>query len=182
MKISTVKPFRILSTYFKWVSYIIIFIIVCISFSSNFNIFFFHLKPSVGNYWDIAHPDNLFTSKYIRYDDSLFYLYLLIYLLFAAAYRCIAWHSSSNAFFSLITYQYQLIILILPLFFWNMLAMLILVLIKNELNQAHIVQYICLESFQIHLQVIIYHFERTSPNVHLHFLFQNFFILFFSSL
>ena len=39
--------------------------------------------------------------------------------------------------------------------FLNKLAMLIQVLIKNELDQGHISQYIYFESFQIHLQVIV---------------------------
>ena len=31
-----------------------------------------HLKLPKGNFWDIAHPYKLFTSNYLRYDDSLF--------------------------------------------------------------------------------------------------------------
>ena len=48
--------------------------------------------------------------------------------------------------------------------------MLIQVLIKNEQDQVHILQYIYLESFQIHLRVIMYHSERTSHETHLDFL------------
>ena len=49
---------------------------------------------------------------------------------------------------------------------------------KNEQDQVYIFQYIYFESFQIHLQVIMYHFERTSHDTHLDFLFQTFFTRF----
>ena len=47
--------------------------------------------------------------------------------------------------------------------------MLILVLIKSELYQAHIFQRICSENFQIHLQVIAHHFELTNHDNHVVF-------------
>ena len=50
--------------------------------------------------------------------------------------------------------------------------MLILVLVKSELDQAHTFQYTSCENFQIHLQVIVYHFEPTNHDTNLDFLFQ----------
>ena len=42
---------------------------------------------------------------------------------------------------------------------------------KNELNQAHIFQYIYYENFQIHLQEIMCYFEWIDHNKSLDFLF-----------
>ena len=47
--------------------------------------------------------------------------------------------------------------------------MLILVLIKSELDEAHTFQYACCENFQIHLQVIMCHFEQTNHDTRLDF-------------
>ena len=47
--------------------------------------------------------------------------------------------------------------------------MLILILVKSELNQAHRFQYTCWENFQVHLQLITYHYERTNHDTHLDF-------------
>ena len=57
--------------------------------------------------------------------------------------------------------------------FPNMLAMLIMVLLKSEQNQVHVFQYICLKSFQIQQPIIMYHFESTSHNNHLNFIVQS---------
>ena len=59
--------------------------------------------------------------------------------------------------------------------FPNMLAMLIMVLLKSEQNQVHVFQYICLKSFQIQQPIIMYHFESTSHKNHLNFLVQSLF-------
>ena len=59
-----------------------------------------------------------------------------------------------------------------------MIAMIMHVLIKNEQDQVHIFEYIYFESFQTHLQAIMYHFERTSHDIPLDFLFQIFSICF----
>ena len=45
--------------------------------------------------------------------------------------------------------------------------MLILVLIKSELDQVHIFLYTCCGNFQIHLQVIMYRSERINHDTHL---------------
>ena len=76
-------------------------------------VFFTHLKPSRGNFWNIAHRYKLFASKYISYDDSLELssaeLHLIslsqfvIYLLSALAYLCITWHIPRRMFFSTIS-------------------------------------------------------------------------------
>ena len=49
--------------------------------------------------------------------------------------------------------------------------MLILAQKENELGQVHI-QFLSLESFQIHRLAILYHFEHTNGNIHLSFLFK----------
>ena len=46
-------------------------------------------------------------------------------------------------------------------------------------DQAHIFQYILFESFQIHLRVIRYHFERINHDFHQDFFFNFFSIHFF---
>ena len=56
--------------------------------------------------------------------------------------------------------------------------MLIQMQIKNELDQVHIFQYIYFESFQIHLQAIMYHFEHINHDNNQDFLFQSFSMLF----
>ena len=55
--------------------------------------------------------------------------------------------------------------------------MIILVLKKSELDQAHTFQYSYCENFQIHLQVIAYSSKRANNDTHLNFLFQRFSIL-----
>ena len=55
--------------------------------------------------------------------------------------------------------------------------MLILMLVKIELDQAHIFQYIFFENFQTDLQVIPFNFERTNHDIHLDFFFQSLSIL-----
>ena len=45
--------------------------------SSNFDVSFFHLHLSFGNFWDIAHPYRLFTSQYKKYDGFLSLLWFL---------------------------------------------------------------------------------------------------------
>ena len=57
--------------------------------------------------------------------------------------------------------------------------MLIMVQLINKLDQVHIFQCIYFGRFQIHLQVIMYHFERTNYGIHLDFFFSNFFPTFF---
>ena len=82
---------------------------------------------------------------------------MVFYVFFACC--CISMYCiiySSNTFF----YQYQLMILILLLSFLRMLAMLILVLIKRGLCQAHIFECTCCKNFQIHLQMSMCYFER----------------------
>ena len=36
------------------------------------NCCFMHLKPSIGNFCEFVHPYRLFTSQYMRYEESLF--------------------------------------------------------------------------------------------------------------
>ena len=56
--------------------------------------------------------------------------------------------------------------------------MLIELLIKNELDQAHIFQYFYFESFQKNLQVTMYRFEYIYHDNNQDFLFQRFYIPF----
>ena len=55
-----------------------------------------------------------------------------------------------------------------------MFAMLNLVLIENEPDQVHIFQYIYFKSVQIHLQELMYHFERRNHDNNHDFKFQIF--------
>ena len=48
--------------------------------------------------------------------------------------------------------------------------MLIQVQTKNERDQVHLFQYIYLQSFQIHLQAIVYHSEHIDHDIRLAFL------------
>ena len=57
-------------------------------FIKLWRIFLNPILPTV-YFWGIAHPYSLFA---FQYDDSLSLLWLLIYLLFIAAYLWIAWH------------------------------------------------------------------------------------------
>ena len=50
--------------------------------------------------------------------------------------------------------------------FLSMFTMPILVLIKSELDQAHIFQYTCWKDFEIHLHIIMQHFERKNHDNH----------------
>ena len=52
--------------------------------------------------------------------------------------------------------------------------MLILVLIKSELDQDHILPCTCFENFQVHLQEIMCRFQRTNHDTYLDF-FKKFF-------
>ena len=101
--------FRILNMNFEKMPFINIFII---SFLKSFFFFFLlswekssiHSKLFTGSFCDIAHPYKLFTSQYLallnrvnylhpnKYDDSIFLLWYLIYLLLAFAYQWIEWH------------------------------------------------------------------------------------------
>ena len=49
---------------------------------------------------------------------------------------------------------------------------------KNDQHKVHIFQYIYFETFQIHLQVIVYRFEHINHKIHLNVLFQGISILF----
>ena len=99
-----------------------------------------------------------------------------MYLLFVAACRCIAWCIPPFSVFSTIKHISTLV---------NnsnstcVFLMLILMLIKNELDQAHILQYIYFKRLQTHLQVIVYHFEHADHDINHRFLFQSFSTLFF---
>ena len=137
-------------------SYITVFIIVFYKIFIKFRSIFFHSKSFTGNFWDITYSYRLSTSKYIKYIfcilsciyclllhiDVLHEIFLLLFL-----------------FLRLITYQYQLIILIVFLNILNMLAMLILVQIKSELDQV-LISIHFFGDFQIYLQVITYRFEQ----------------------
>ena len=137
MKIN--KIFRIFNVYFKNTPFIIIFIIYFMKSSLNSDNFFIHLKPFTGNFCGIAHSYKLFACKYIRYDDSMFLSQFYIYLLFALAYLCIAWHIPPLVPFSTIN---NISISVnnsnlIPIFL-NKHAMLTLKLTKNEQDQVHI--------------------------------------------
>ena len=80
-------------------------------------------------------------------------------------------------FLSLRTYQYHLVVLILLLSFLGSLAMLILVLLKSELDQGHIFHYTSCKDFQVHLQVMCC-FEHTSYDNNQDFSFHSFSTLF----
>ena len=71
-----------------------------------------HLKPLTGNFLHIAHPYKLLASRYIRYDEGIFLLYLLqcIYVLID---KYLLW----SLILSLRTYDSQLMILDLLVFF-----------------------------------------------------------------
>ena len=78
------KICRIINIYFKNISFITTFIIISLS---NLDNFFIHLKSLTSIFWDIPHPYKLFASKYIRYDDSIFYHnFSYIYYLFLHNY------------------------------------------------------------------------------------------------
>ena len=160
-----VKPFRMFKIYFKYVSYMAIFTITCYKFFIKFKSFFFHSKPSEGKIWDIFHPYRLFASQYMII-MCLIVVFQILIACYCISMHCMTYSSSNIPFIPLITYQYQLMILIILLSFLSMLAMLILVLIKYELNEAHI--------FQIHLQAIVCHFERTNRDTHLDFSLKSF--------
>ena len=98
--------------------------------------------------------------------SSMYYITFLIYYIFLSIINNIS-ISVNNSYSTSV--------------FLNMFAMLILVPIKIKLNQVHVFQYIYFESFQIHLQVIIHHFECTNHDIHLDCLFQSF-IYFFACL
>ena len=53
------------------------------------------------------------------------------------------------------------------LFFFEQACHANLVQTRNERDQVHIFQYTCFESFQIHLQAIMYRFEHTSHDNHI---------------
>ena len=81
-----VQFFWILNINFKKTSYITIFM----KSSSNWDVPSIYLKLVKGNFWKIAHPYELFTFQYIRYDNSLFLSQSFLYLLLAFWYWCIA--------------------------------------------------------------------------------------------
>ena len=56
-----------------------------------------HLKSFTGNFCDIDQPYKLFTSHYLRYDNSLFVSYSVIYLLLALSINKVT-YSPSNSF------------------------------------------------------------------------------------
>ena len=130
-----------------------------------------HLKLPKGNFWDIAHPYKLFTSKYLRYDYFLFMSWSFMYLLLAFGYRWIAWHIPP----------------LIPFFTINNISIsvirsnftLILVQYENEQGQVHIFKDTYLGSCQIHQLTIMYHFEQTNHDINLNFLFLKFYRLFF---
>ena len=93
---------KIFNIYFKNITFPTIFIIVFYEFFIKFFNVFFHLEPSTGNISNIAHTYRLLRSKYCKYDDSLLLPYFSMYLLFASAYLCIAWHIPPLIAFSII--------------------------------------------------------------------------------
>ena len=97
--------------------------------------------PKIYCFSDIARSYKLFTSQYIKYDDSLSLLYSFINSLHNDELRDIL--HLSLFFLPFIAYQYPIIILVLPHFFLNMLVMLIPMLITSEQDQVDISQCIC---------------------------------------
>ena len=90
-----------------------------------------------------------------------------MYLLLAFAYRCIASHIPPLIpFLPLITYQYQLLILILFLSFLR----IIVILIGAEKMLAGSGSYISMHLLRkLSIQVIMYDFERTNQDTQLDF-------------
>ena len=56
----------------------------------------YHINPFTGNFWD-----KLFASKYVRYDDSIFFIIILhAFIICFGISMCRLTHSSSNTFFN----------------------------------------------------------------------------------
>ena len=142
--------------------------------SLNWDRSFTHSKQFTGSFWDIAHPYKLLAPKYARYDDAVFlYIFYIffIYLLFALAYLCTAWHIPPLLPFSTMNN----ISLLVNNFnstsvFFKQACHVDPGVDKNEQGRVHIFQYICLNSFQIHQEAIMYHFEHTNHDNHHGFL------------
>ena len=146
IRISSTLRMYLLSLFLLW---------FFIKFLSNVEVFFYLFK---GNFWDITHPCKLFSSQYIRYDNN-FFVSLIVFHVFiiscSISMHCMTYPTS-----------YHLIIPMLFPSFSKMLTMLILVLKESELDQVHMFQYICCQSFQIYLLIITFHFAHTNLNDH----------------
>ena len=60
--------------------------------SLNLEVSLIHSKLFTGSFCNIAQPHKLFTSQYLRYDDSLFLSEAFLYLLLAFVYWWTAWY------------------------------------------------------------------------------------------